>query len=183
MGRAFAGLDVKVTVEDCMKKIELVQGNKSGKRVLLSLAVINALPFLYFAITFQLIGVLLDDIQVADSATGLEQAIANALPVFDVGILSLSVFAFYRFFMGCLVMKCNGEPCFYTESEWEEHQRERGIYGCWQVHFLAGLLYLLIPWLNLFSRPAALTFVIAVIVAVALKRRTTEPEPSIERPR
>jgi len=134
---AFAFKDVENRV--CGKPIWR-KGYRSFRRLVLSIILLNFFPFIWFAFIFHNIEDFIGNL----SLTHLPHTIFQIL---SIGLLSLSVFAFYRFFLGLIVWQPCGNSLFYTPYELEEHIKDRAIYPSSWRHILAGILYLIIPWL------------------------------------
>ena len=113
-------------------------GNKCRNRLILSIILVNLVPFIYFALAFHVVGTFFGKLPSTDLTT---------TQIFCIGLLSLSVFAFYRFFLGLIVWKPCGSSLFYTPHEFERINERRAIHPSSWRHCLAGFLYLIIPWL------------------------------------
>lgn len=115
------------------------KGCKSFKRVMLAFTLLNILPFVYFAIAFQFIGKFIGNLPSAD-------IFHTVVQVVFIGLMSLGVFAFYRFFVGLATLKRNGNHVFYTETEFKKHIQSRWVYPSSRHIILTGFVYLM-PWL------------------------------------
>ena len=132
IGATFAGKDVKE--RDSYGYPKWIEGSRSRNRLCLSVVFLNILPFIYFAVAFQFID-LIGDIP----STHLLNTIGQTL---FIGFLSLGVFAFYQFFLGCVTWKPCGHSWFYTSYELDEHIEKRATYPSSRKHILGGVLYL-----------------------------------------
>ena len=112
--------------------------DRSCRRFVLSIFVLNVFPLIYFAVAFQSMGYIGD----VFSTTNF-----NAIfQILSIGLIALSVFAFYYFFLGAVTWKKNDTPVFYTEYQWKEQYAEKVFYDSVKNHFIAGALYLALPW-------------------------------------
>ena len=108
----------------------------------LSLGLLNIAPFAYFAVAFQSIGGLIGDQISTDLGYGISQ-------ILSIGLLSLSVFAFYQFYLGFVTWKPCGTSLFYTQHELKKLRKKRAFYQHSRYHIKAGFLYLVIAWLSI----------------------------------
>lgn len=115
------------------------KGYRSFKRVMLSFTLLNILSFIYFAIALQFIGEFIGNLLSAN-------VFHTVVQVVFIGLMSLGVFAFYRFFVGLAILKRNGNHVFYTETEYEKHIQSRWVYPSSRHIILVGFVYLM-PWL------------------------------------
>lgn len=136
IGTAFAGKDV----ERIKGALRSVKGTRSRDRLCLSFVLFNFLPFIYFGVGFQLIGDFVGEFPSPDSFHAIAQ-------ILFIGLLSLGVFAFYRFFLGLVIWQPKGYSFFYTPYELEEQGKKRAIYPSPRIHILSGFIYLA-PWLT-----------------------------------
>jgi hypothetical protein len=131
VGEALALRDL-VEIRNGEKK--WVKGFKSSKRLVLSVVILNLSPLLYFALIYYPIG----DI--------LSSNLYSWTQIFCLGLLSLSVFGFYRFYLGAITWKSCGNLLFYTEEEARKHTAQRDIDPSPWAHIFAGFGYLVLPW-------------------------------------
>jgi len=115
------------------------RGYTSLRRLFLSVAVLNIAPLVYFAIVFQFIRFIGD---ISSSCP-----INTITRILSIGLISLSVFAFYYFFLGLAILQVYGRPAFYTPFQYREQLKNRAFYPSTKNHIVAGFLYLLVPWI------------------------------------
>ena len=117
------------------------KGYRSFKRLILSFTLLNILPFIYFGIALQFIGKFIGNLPSAD-------IFHTVIQVVIIGLMSMGVFAFYRFFVGLVILKRNDNYVFYTKAEYEKHIQERWIYPRSRYLIFVGFVYLM-PWLTM----------------------------------
>lgn len=114
------------------------KGKKSRNRFFLSLGLLNVAPFVYFALLFQFMGAYID--------LSSTLSIHFILQILFIGFLSLSVFAFYNFFLGLVIWQPCGGSFFYTEYELNEIKKNKTLYNHSWSYIVAGFIYPAIPW-------------------------------------
>lgn len=116
------------------------KGFRSFKRLILSFTLLNILPFIYFAVALQFMGQFSGNLPSAN-------VFDTIFKVVFIGLMSLGVFAFYRFFIGLAILKRNENHVFYTEIEFKDIQN-RAVYPSSRHFMLVGFVYL-VPWLSM----------------------------------
>lgn len=116
-------------------------GKKSLRRLLLSFIFLNGFPLFYFATTLYF----LEGLKIEIPSTNF---FVFVIQILFIGLLSLGVFTFLRFYTGIITLKRNKDYFFYTKVEFEEYIKKRDIYPNSSYHILFGIFYL-IPWLVL----------------------------------
>lgn len=130
--------------EDLVWKGNGQSGPKSRRRLLLSIALINALPFAYFGFAFHFMSELSQFFGKVLSTC----LFCTVVKVVFIGFLSLGVFAFLRIYIAMVTWRYRGDYLFYTKYEYDKYIRKRYIHPYLCKHLCAGLIHL-IPFLML----------------------------------
>jgi len=99
----------------------------SVKRFLLSLGLLNGAPFFYFALVFQFLFSV--------------KTVPTVLQTFSLALLSLSVFAFFQFFLACVTCR-RIRNHIYTPFHFRRVINEKGFHPNPWYHLFAGIAYL-----------------------------------------